>query len=184
MDAHTAYWFTNKRGDWQPKDGYNIVFAEIVRLIRTWYRLVKVKPGVEQGIGQWVECQFSEGTVYVTVDKFTWNTATMENDSITPILLLTFRLARNRAGDVFYQGTLEVHFPDTYPNERPAIRVKNPRYYPLGRTYEESHSHHIYQNGWMCLTETNDWNRRRDTIITALNWAWEWILFHHTKFGW
>jgi len=175
------YWFTTKQGNWTPNDGYNTVFVEIVRLIRSWYSLQKISPGVERGSGKWIRCDFQAGTVFVTIDKFTWNTTISDGGILSPLLLLDYRLGRKPGSEIFSQETMEVRFPAAYPIHRPMTRIAKPRFYNLSISYE----HHINPSGgWMCLAVEGNWNARRDTIITALNWAWEWILFHHTQFGW
>ncbi|OGM28094.1 hypothetical protein A2962_02850 [Candidatus Woesebacteria bacterium RIFCSPLOWO2_01_FULL_39_61] len=192
------HWFSNYPGyDWNPTKGYNALFAEQVRLIREWFSLQKTKrPGVEETTGKWRLYDLQGQTVFISVDKFEWRDYTRRAGGITPVFKLRLRIAREkpkgfvawvlnddsrRGMEVFLQQTMHIEFPSDYPDQPPRFRIDNRRY----DVESASHSHHMFEGGWFCiLAGSGDWSRSRDTIISGLNAALDWVVWHFNKFGW
>lgn len=190
-------WFTNYTGrDWTPVKGYNAVFAEHVRLIREWFRLKKTgTSGVEVATDFWRKYLLQRETVYVRVDRFEWKGYT-DYSYETPRFRLGIRLAREKPRGIlarilnedsqarieeFFHNTLVIEFPREYPESPPRFRIDDRRY----DTSSSSHDHHMFSGGWFCiLASPSDWNSSRDTIVSGLNAALDWIIWHHQKFGW
>jgi len=193
-------WFTRYTGPgWGPKKGYNQFFATHIRDIRGHFDLKKIKPGIEVTTGTWRKYILQGRTVYVTVDKFTWQGYDDTPDGLTPILRLGIRMASQKSRrvslvdkilgkskeeeglSVFYDEVLRIQFKSDYPRTPPIFRVEDPRYVRAGT----SHEHHLWRGGWMCIFgNSGDWNSEKDTIISAVNVALDWIVLHYNKFGW
>jgi len=192
------HWFSNYfDNDWDPSKGYNTLFAEQVRLIREWFSLKKTgSPGVELTTGKWRLYDLQGQTVFITLDKLEWRDYKRRAGGITPVFKLRLKIAREkpkgfiarvlndnsqRSMEIFFQQTLIIEFPRYYPDEPPRFRIDNHRY----DVESASHSHHMFDGGWFCiLAGSGDWSRSRDTIISGLNAALDWIVWHYQKFGW
>lgn len=190
-------WFTNYTGqDWTPGKGYNAVFAEHVRLIRDWFHLKKTgTPGIEISVGSWRKYRLQEETVYVRVDRFEWKRY-RDYGYETPQFRLDIRIAKEKPRGIFarilnddsqarieefFDNHLVIEFPREYPDSPPRFRIDDQRY----DSNSASHDHHMFSGGWFCiLAAPSDWSSSRDTVISGLNAALDWIVWHHQKFGW
>lgn len=182
----TYYWFSLYTGeDWEPSRGYHDKFALVVRTLRHWFQLAKVKPGLEAGTGFWREYLFTEQPIFVCVDRFIWDRSTKVDGFISIQFFLNFRLARGPNGEEeFFKDLLLIQFPEDYPRTMPFFRLQNPRY-SEGALQQGDEAHHLLSNGWMCLLENkSDWKPDTDTIITAINLALKWIDTHYHEHGW
>lgn len=190
-------WFSNYTGrDWTPEKGYNAAFAEHVRLIRDWFRLKKTTtPGIDVPIGSWRKYVLQGESVYVKVDQFEWKRYTGYSYE-TPRFQLVIRIAREKHQGIlarilndnseariqeFFYNTLVIEFPREYPESPPRFRIDDSQY----NTNSASHEHHMFSGGWFCiLAAPSDWSSSRDTVISGLNAALDWVVWHHQKFGW
>lgn len=191
-------WFTTYSGyNWTPERGYNTLFAEQVRLIREWFHLTKTQTvGREVGTGKWRKYDLQGETVFIAVDTFQWKGYREAGGTLSPVFKLEIRIGQKKPKGllaqilnddsqeriaVFFHNTLIIEFPRFYPDEPPRFRIDDHRY----DREASSHSHHMFRGGWFCiLANPSDWNRGRDTIISGLNAALDWIVWHHRKFGW
>lgn len=81
----------------------------------------------------------------------------------------------------FFDHPILIVFPETFPAQPPKFRVDEDRYREVGA----SHAHHMFDNGWMCiLAGDDDWSISRDTVISGLNAAFDWCVWHYKEHGW
>jgi hypothetical protein len=170
----TYYWFSTYTGNrWTPDKGYNETFKLQVVQLRNWFRLQKAGLGREQGTGYWRQYVLQGRNIYVTVDQLTWNG--YKGDSEPRVRFkMDIRLSNLPEGkDIFFKDTITIHFPKVYPEEPPLFRPDR------FKGYDASHKRHLFAGGWLCiLGNSKDWDDRRDTIISALNAALDWIVWH------
>lgn len=198
----TYHWFSSYSGDkWTPEMGYNETFRNQILLLRKWFGLERAGVGKEQGTNLWREYRLQGRTIYICVDSLTWTdyrkvhiNALREyywiehnkggsGDYITPIFKLGVRIARQdgQKKKNIFAGNIKVEFPRSYPSSPPLFRIDTLRY----KATKNSHAQHIYRGGVPCiLASHSDWQPRRDTIISGLNAAFDWLVWHHQKFGW
>jgi hypothetical protein len=80
----------------------------------------------------------------------------------------------------FFRNPIEIVFPEAYPTEPPRFRVDTPRYRNIG----VSHDHHMFDDGWLCiLAGRSDW-KVTDSILSGLNAALDWTVWHYKEYGW
>ena len=177
----TSNWFTTyQESDWNPNKGYNEVFGESVRCVREWFKLEKVETGLEKGTNYWREYTLSKGIVYATVDQFIWNRFTKSKGQIYVYFLLKVRIASEPDGSgKILSNELRVLFPRGFPLKVPDVRSSSAQHHAIGG----SHRHHIYPGGWLCLDDGNSWDPKTSTVMTAINWAIEWLYWHRVEFG-
>ncbi len=182
------YWFSTYTGDnWTPDKGYNAAFRDHVVMLREWFRLRKAGTGREEGTGYWREYLLQGKKVYVTVDNLVWSGSKSRGSDDycdygkRPVFKMDIRLAmEGRLGnrDEFFSDTLTIEFPQSYPSSPPFFRLN--KY----RRYRASHDHHLNGQGWLCLMGySNDWDPDRDTIISGINMAFDWIVWHNDQYG-
>ncbi len=194
------YWFSTYTGNkWKPKDGYNGTFRDQVVLLREWFRLRKAGTGREEGTGAWLEYKLQHETCYITVDSLTWSDyrtcpssyrnekdADYYNDYITPTFKLNVKLARERYSgkkEVFFEETLVIEFSPKYPSSPPVFSISSGKYPSLSNI--APYEHHMMQSKILCIMAgRTDWNPDKDTIVRAVNAAFDWIVWHYNKFGW
>lgn len=194
------YWFSTYTGNnWTPKEGYNGTFRDQIILLRKWFGLKKVRAGREEGTGLWREYKLRKQTIYVTVGSLSWDEYRRRNSSyrnerdyhdygdyITPVFRLNIRLAKENASgnkEVFFKETLVIEFSPRYPTSPPVFSIDSGRYPTLRNIIP--YEHHMMQSRILCiLADPGDWNPNSDTIISAVNAAFDWILWHYGKFGW
>ncbi len=194
-----SFWFTNYRGyDWSPVKGYNDFFGDKhIRRIREWFMLQKTRsPGNEESTGTWRRYELQGAVQYVIVDRFSWLDAQRIGSTITPVLRLSIRIARpiNRREDAitisqaeagrklerpFFTNTIKIEFPEDYPSKPPRFYVDDERYYSLSP--RGNHNHHMWAGGVLCIfgPSMEDWKKHRDSIISGLNMAFDWVVWHY-----
>ncbi len=174
-------WFTDVRGTkWTPKDGYNAIFRDTVRMVRAFFGLQKVGPGVDTGTGKWIEYNLPEGTAYVCIDEFVWDKYVKDHGSISPRFFLKFRMAAKPDGKKeFFNDELVIEFSKPYPAKRPYVKLSGKKY-QLGGAMG-SHEYHQFSGNWLCLDGDEAWDGEKDTVITIINWALEWALMYYNK---
>ncbi len=198
-----AYWFTNYRGyDWTPAKGYNDFFGDKhIRRIREWFMLKKTgRPGFEEGAGVWRRYELQGQVQYVIVDQFRWLEAQHTGSTITPIVRLTIRIAipiKRRESAItisdseasrklerpFFRNTIKIEFPEDYPSKPPRFYVDDDQYYRLSP--RGNHNHHMWAGGLLCIfgSAMEDWKKHRDSIVSGINMAFDWVVWHYINHG-
>lgn len=173
------HWFSTYTGDsWTPEKGYNSTFRDQIILLRNWFGLEKAGPGLEEGTNRWREYQLQEKTVYVKADALSWREYRAYAYHTTPLLQLNIVIAKGNKKKVIFEDTIVIEFPDRYPSAPPFFRVN--KY----RNERASHDHHLNGGGVLCILASEyDWDPNRDTIISGLNAAFDWLVWHHTVFN-
>lgn len=177
------YWFSNYEGrDWTPACQYNQLFAEQVHYIRDQFHLSKQGPGMDIGTGFWQEYQLQRRTVYVQVEKFEWGKYYKNSNNTQVQFYLYLRVATDPAGkNLIFKEVLIIDFLPDYPACPPLFTVNTSQHMQVGA----SHEHHMLGQGRLCiLGAPRDWNSRKDTILSALNAALDWVVWHYYKHGW
>ncbi len=194
------HWFTTYTGaDWTPQQyGYNSLFAEHVQVIRDYYRLRKQRPGAEIGTGYRRQYSLQGKDWSIEITRFSWGkyrrvgndlVDNVGGDYITPHLELEF-VIYDSTGQVFISDIpMVIEFAPDFPASPPRFRLDSDQYRAFSGT---DASHHIHKGGWMCIMgggyssryTTSEWNPDVDTILAGLHRAFDWIVWHQTKYGW
>lgn len=183
-----AHWFSTYKGyDWTPARGYNETFREQILTLRGWFRLVKDEPGIERGMGAWINYRLQGGDYRITVDSLNWKAYRNLGSYITPHFRLKIQI-KNADRKLIFSDTIIIEFSSNYPLNPPTFIVDNEKYKnPPG----SPGTHHVYKGGKMCIMgggysgySREQWDPEVDTIITALNRAFDLIAWHYKTFGW
>jgi hypothetical protein len=194
-------WFTTyQEDDWTPSKGFNQFFAQHIQLIRSTFKLKKNGVGEELSTGHWELYNLEGRTLFITIDRFTWMEFEPIQDQrdddiigITPVFKLEVRIAEafylldsstpHRKPTAIWQHTLVIKFPPRYPGQKPRIFVDDKKY---KNSEYIGDRHHLYnKDGELCiLAGDNDWNPEKDTVISALNIAFQWAVIHYDRHSW
>lgn len=174
----------------KPECRYTETFATHLTLITTTFHLKRQDRGVHVTTRFKRPCEFQKKRLHIEVKKFTWLEVKQYTDYITPVFRLTIVIRDDEKnffknlfleGNIkpFFQGQLVVEFKADYPQSKPHLRFDDPRYTPSS----VSPSHHIYSGGWLCIMANKGfWNPKTCTILTALDAAFDWIVWHILTF--
>lgn len=193
-------WFSNYKGlNWKPTNGYNESFAQQVRTIRDWFQLEKdpKRPGVDKG-SKMRPYTLRGWNVLVLVQRFEWSDYRDVGGYITPIFLLKIKIFQEADRfEPIFNHTLKVEFYEDFPLTQPRIRVEHQRYYSpvenIEKTFTDENGQrhrlyvdHMYRGGWMCIYDKydNPWDPQKHTIISAINAALDWCVWHLQEKGW
>jgi len=188
-------WFTNyPKLDFdpaRPECRYSETFATQLTLINTAFRLKRHSRGVHVSTGYLRACTFQRKNVHIEVKRFAWLAVRRYSDYVTPVFTLQFIMQEDRRsffknllfeGRVrpFFTGRLIVEFPPGYPQSKPHLRLDDPHY----TSARGSVSHHVHAGGWLCIMANSAfWNPKTCTIVTALDAAFDWVVWHRNTFG-
>src|SRR5688572_16120275 len=126
--AGDRYWFTDYQGEWKPEKGqYNTLFAEQVRLLRSWFRLMKVTTGRETGTDHWLDYRVVDlddesrtRKVKVNASGLIWNQYSSYHSMTTPKFVLSLevkgkpKLGFFRNKITILQKDIEILFPSDF----------------------------------------------------------------------
>jgi hypothetical protein len=187
-------WFTDyPYGDFAPHKReccYNETFATQLTLITTAFQLKRASRGVHVSTGFRRPCTFQDKNVHIEVKKFSWWGINRYREYITPVFRLDVVMREDAVhffknlfweGNFrpFFQGQVVVEFSPNYPQAKPHLRIDDPRYTPTST----SAAHHIYSGGWLCIMAGGGfWQPKTCTILTALDAAFDWIVWHTQTF--
>ncbi len=184
-------WFSNydTRHKFDPLvHGYNDLFREQVRMIRAYFSLEKSADtlGVDVGHGVWKTYQLQGNTYQIRAHKFDWIGITDYHSYLTPHFVLDTEIA-NAKGELLIRFPLVIEFKPEFPRKAPRLQVDTPKYKRKGISPNSDRSieHHIFADGWLCIMNVyKEWDPKVDTIITAINRAYELVVWHVAHYGW